>query len=53
MEKLTAKQIAEKSGKKIWKVYYLANKLGRLPTVEELLAYKGKIGRPAKYNDKE
>ena len=50
MEKLTAKQLSEITGKKLWKVYYVARKLNRLPTVEELLTYKGKVGRPTNYN---
>ena len=28
----------------------VARKLNRLPTVEELLTYKGKVGRPTNYN---
>lgn len=45
-----ANKIAEKCGVKVWKVYYVRQKLklDRLPTVEEVLAYKGQVGRPLK-----
>ncbi len=46
---MTAKEIAEKANVKLWKVYYIARKLERLPTVEEVKNYKGKVGRPFKY----
>ena len=46
---MTAKEIAEKSGVKLWKIYYVAEKLGRLPTIEEAKTYKGKKGRPPKH----
>jgi hypothetical protein len=45
-----AYEIAEKCGVKVWKVYYVRQKLklDRLPTVEEVLTYKGQVGRPLK-----
>lgn len=46
---MSAKEIAEKTKVKLSKVYYVAGVLGRLPTVEELLNWKGqKRGRPPK-----
>lgn len=46
---MTAKELAKAVGcSKSW-VYYVAKQLGRLPTVEELLAKKGKCGRPQKW----
>ena len=33
---MTVKEIAEKSGVKVWKVYAVAKELGRLPTIEEV-----------------
>lgn len=47
---MTAKEIAEKAGVNVWKVYYIGEKLnlGRLPTVEEVKQYRGKVGRPRK-----
>ena len=50
---MTAKEIAEKSGVRLWKVYYIANKLGKssgeLPSVDEIKAYSpNKRGRPNK-----
>lgn len=45
---MTPKELAEKSGEKLWKVYYVANKLGRLPSVDELVNWKLKRGRPIK-----
>ena len=47
---MTPKEIAEKTNVSQARVYQLAKKLGRLPTVEEIEARKGKKGRPAKYN---
>ncbi len=45
----TVKELAEKAGcSRAW-VYKKAKQLGRLPTVEELLATKGKVGRKPKY----
>lgn len=52
IEELTLKahEIAEKCGVKVWKVYYVRQKLklDRLPTVEEVLNYHGQVGRPLK-----
>lgn len=47
---MTAKEIAQKAGVNVWKVYYIGEKLnlGRLPTVEEVKEYRGKVGRPKK-----
>lgn len=39
---MTAKEIATKSGVKLWKVYDIAKELGRLPTVEEVKNHKPK-----------
>lgn len=49
MKELTAKQVSEETKVKLWKVYYIARKLNRLPTAEEVKKYKGKVGRPLKY----
>lgn len=46
---MTAKEVAEKSGLPLWKVYYVANKLGRLPSVDEIVNWKPKRGRPIKW----
>lgn len=46
---MTAREIAEKTNRPIWKIYYLKNKLGRLPTIEEVINYKPKRGAPVKY----
>ena len=52
IEELTLKahEIAEKCGVKVWKVYYVGSKLNldRLPTVEEVINYRGQVGRPFK-----
>ena len=50
---MTAREIAEKSGVRLWKVYYIAEKLGKtngdLPSVEEVKNYApNKRGRPNK-----
>jgi sugar-specific transcriptional regulator TrmB len=45
---MTAKELAKMSGVRLWKVYYVATKLGRLPSVEELANWKQKRGRPPK-----
>lgn len=51
---MTAKEVAEKNGIKLWKVYALARKLGRLPSKEEIEESKNKkLGRPQKYKEKE
>ena len=46
---MTPKEIAEKANVTERRVYQLAKKLGRLPTVEEIESQKGKRGRPKKY----
>lgn len=51
--KMTAKEVAEKSKMPLWKVYYVARKLGRLPSVDEIVNWKQKVGRPLKYTTKE
>lgn len=56
---MTAKEIAEKSGVKLQRVYYVAKKINKpnneLPTVEEVINYKSqrKVGRPPKCFSKE
>ena len=50
---MTAKDIAKASGVPLWKVYYIAKRLGRLPSVDEILNWKPKLGRPLKYKSKE
>lgn len=46
---MTAKQIAELSGKTIWQIYDIAKVLKRLPTVQEAIDWKTKPrGRPRK-----
>lgn len=45
--KMTVKELAEASGKSRESIYKLARKLGRLPTLEEVIAVK--MGRPRKY----
>ena len=47
-----AKKIAKEAGCSLAWVYKLANRLGRLPTVEEVKSRKGKIGRPPIYAQK-
>jgi sugar-specific transcriptional regulator TrmB len=47
--KMTPKEIAEKANLSEARVYQIAKKLGRLPTVEEIESRKGKRGRPQKY----
>lgn len=50
---MTVKEISEKCNcSKSW-VYALRKKLGRLPTVEEIMERKGKVGAPIKYETKE
>lgn len=46
---MTAKELAEKSGVKLWKVYYIAARLGRFPSVAEIVNYKARVGRPPKH----
>lgn len=48
-EEMTVQEIAEKANVTERRVYQLAKKLGRLPTVEEIESRKGKRGRPKKY----
>ena len=43
---MTAKELAKHSGIPLWKVYYIADKLGREPSVAELVNWKPKRGRP-------
>lgn len=50
---MTAREIAEKTNRPIWKIYYLKNKLGRLPTIEEVINYKPPRGAPIKYKTEE
>lgn len=44
---MTPKELAKESGVKLWKVYYVAERLGRLPSVDELVNWKPKRGRPS------
>lgn len=47
---MNIKQIAEKAGVKASRVYYIKDRLGHLPTVEEVKNYKAiRTGRPSKY----
>lgn len=48
---MNVKQIAEKAGVSIKRVYYIKDRLGHLPTVDEVKNYKPerKPGRPTKY----
>lgn len=46
---MTAKELAKQSNVPLWKVYYVAQKLGRLPSVDELANWKKKKGRPIKW----
>ena len=48
-ERMTVQELAEKANVTERRVYQLAKKLGRLPTVAEIEARKGKKGRPKKY----
>lgn len=45
---MTAKELAKQSGVPLWKVYYVGDKLGREPSVDELVNWKQKRGRPIK-----
>lgn len=47
---MKAKEIAAKAECSVSRVYQLAKILGRLPTVEEVVQRKRKVGRPTKYN---
>lgn len=46
---MTVQELAEKANVTERRVYQIAKKLGRLPTVEEIESRKGKRGRPKKY----
>ncbi len=46
-KKLTVKELSERTGKCTAAIYNLCKKLGRMPTVEEVLNQKP--GRPRKY----
>ena len=48
-EEMTVQELAEKANVTERRVYQIAKKLGRLPTVEEIESRKGKRGRPQKY----
>ena len=52
---MTAKEIAEKSGKSVATIYNYAKRLGRLPTLDEAKkgVSNGKRGRPLKYKSPE
>lgn len=50
---MTAKEIAETANCPVWKVYYIKNRIGRLPTVDEVKNYKARRGAPIKYELKE
>lgn len=45
---MTPKELSELSSVPLWKVYYIASKLGRLPSVDEIVNWKPKRGRPIK-----
>ena len=46
---MTVQELAEKTNVTEARVYQIAKRLGRLPTVEEIESRKGKRGRPQKY----
>lgn len=50
---MTAKEIAKATNSSLSWIYDLRRKLGRLPTVEEVMKRKDKKGRPVKYKTKE
>ena len=50
---MTVKELSEQADVSEWRVYQLARKLGRLPTVDEIMSRKGKRGRPKKYQSEE
>ena len=52
-ERMTVQELAEKTNVTEARVYQLAKKLGRLPTIAEVEERKGKRGRPKKYEWKE
>jgi hypothetical protein len=48
---MTVRELAEEANVTERRVYQLAKKLGRLPTLDEIESRKGKRGRPRKYED--
>lgn len=46
---MTVKELAEKAKVTEARVYQIAKRLSRLPTVKEIEERKGKRGRPKKY----
>lgn len=48
---MTVKELAEMSNVTERRVYQIAKKLGRLPTIDEIESRKGKKGRPKKYEE--
>lgn len=51
---MTIKDIAQKCNCSTTWVYKVAKQLGRLPTVDDIMERKGKVGRkPKYYNEKE
>lgn len=46
---MTVKDLAEQANVTERRVYQIAQRLGRLPTIEEIEERKGKRGRPKKY----
>ena len=55
MRYMNVKQIAEKAGVTTKRVYYIKDRIGHLPTVEEVKNYKPErqAHRPTKYTLKE
>lgn len=47
--KMKVKELAEKTNLSQSRIYQIAKKLGRLPTIEEVEKQKEKRGRPKKY----
>jgi hypothetical protein len=45
---MTAKRLAELSGVTLQRVYYVARKIGRFPTIKEVQNWKQNRGRPIK-----
>lgn len=50
---MSARQIAEYSGASYATVRRMKLKLGRMPTIEEVIERKGKVGRPTTCYEKE
>ena len=46
---MTIKELAKQTNVTERRVYQIAQKLGRLPTIKEIESRKGKRGRPKKY----